>query len=450
MTAAQMASAGALDLWGGGLARHCAAKLAQAISATGLVMDRSWFGQIVRPAPGSVLASPAASFGQGEPDYFFHWVRDSAAVMEAVRILTRAEKPDGAWIARFNAFVRFSLDLRQIDGKRFLETTDFRAKTEPYFQQFLRPGEEIAAVAGSRVPGDARYNADGTLDFILWNRPQHDGPAHRALVAMRFEDGGLVRDEEARRSLASLIDGDLSYTAENAGLACYDIWEEEKAQHYCTVLVQLAALEKGAGRAERAAAGDLGRHLRLKAAGLRELLDGFWSPELGAYRSRLPGPDCDGSKALDFAVILGVVHAGLESGPHSVLDERVQQTFAKLEALFAAEYAINRGGGGIMFGRYKADSYISGGAYYFSTFGAAEFYYRLAQADQRRREAFIEKGDAILARVRDFVPPSGDLSEQFDQTSGQQTSAKDLSWSYACFITAWHARKLALGQGDGA
>jgi len=453
MTEAQMASAGALDLWGGGLARHCAVKLEHSISATGLVMDRSWFGQIVRPAAGSVLASPAASFGQGEPDYFFHWVRDSAAVMEAVRILARAEKPPSEWIARFNAFVRFSLDLRQIDGRRFLETAGFRAKTQPYFQQFLRRDEEIAAVAGSRVAGDVRYNADGTLDFILWNRPQHDGPAHRALVAMRFEEEeeGLVQAGEARRSLSELIDYDLSYTAANAGLPCYDIWEEENAQHYYTVLVQLAALEKGAARAERAGIGDLGWHLRMKAAGLRELLEGFWSQSLGAYRSRLPGPGGESPKALDFAVILGVVHAGLESGPHSVLDERVQQTFAKLEALFAADYAINRGRGqGIMFGRYKGDSYVSGGAYYFSTFGAAEFYYRLAQATPGRREAFIEKGDAILSRVRDFVPASGDLSEQFDQTAGQQTSAKDLSWSYACFITAWHARKLALGQGREA
>jgi len=102
-----------------------------------------------------------------------------------------------------------------------------------------------------------------------------------------------------------------------------------------------------------------------------------------------------------------------------------------------------------MFGRYKGDNYISGGAYYFSTFGAAEFYYRLAQADRRLRAALMAKGDAILSRVREFVPESGDLSEQFDKTTGAQTSAKDLSWSYACFITAWHAREVALRQGGG-
>ncbi len=440
-----------IESWAGDLARHCAAKLAQAISATGLVMDRSWFGQIVRPAPGSVLASPAARFGQGEPDYFFHWVRDSAAVMEAVRILAGAERPAGAWIGRFNEFVRFSLDLRRIDGKRFLETSDFRIRTEPYFQQFLRRDDDIAAVEGARVAGDVRYNADGTLDFILWNRPQHDGPAHRALLAMRFEESGLVPGEEANACLAQLINNDLSYTAANAGQPCFDIWEEDNAQHYYTVLAQFAALEKGAARAERAGSAVLGADLRAKAAGLRDLLDSFWSPELGIYRSRLPGPEGDGPKALDFAVILGVLHAGLESGPHSVEDERVERTMAKLEELFAADYAINRSrADGIMFGRYKGDSYVSGGAYYFSTFGAAEYYYRRARADPKRREALIAKGDAILSRVRDFIPSRGDLTEQFDQLSGAQTSAKDLSWSYACFITARHARQLALGLEDCA
>ena len=376
-----------LEPWGDGLARHCAAKLTRSISATDLVMDRSWFGQIVRPAKGSVLASPAASFAEGEPDYFFHWVRDFSTVMEAVRILADGEPSPNAWMARFNEFVQFSLDLGKIDGKRFVEIVDFRTRTPPAFKQYLRSNTDIAEVRGQRVAGDVRYNADGTLDFILWNRPQHDGPALRALVAMRFEADGLAVEDEAKLRLAELIGRDLRYTAEYAGCPCYDIWEEEKAQHYGTVLVQLAALEKGAARAERGGAGDLASLWREKAAALRELLDSFWSEDLGMYRSRLPGPECDGSKVLDFAMILGAIHAGLESGPHSVQDGRLQRTFAKLEELFAAEYAINRGQAQrIMFGRYKGDSYVSGGAYYFSTFGAAEFCYRLARANAGKRE----------------------------------------------------------------
>jgi glucoamylase len=82
-------------------------------------------------------------------------------------------------------------------------------------------------------------------------------------------------------------------------------------------------------------------------------------------------------------------------------------------------------------GRYADDRYYSGGAYYFSTLGAAEFCYRVGERT---------RGDAFLATVRQFTPESGFMSEQFDQTTGAQTSAKDLAWSYAAFLSCVHAR----------
>ena len=97
-------------------------------------------------------------------------------------------------------------------------------------------------------------------------------------------------------------------------------------------------------------------------------------------------------------------------------------------------------------GRYAGDVYYSGGAYYFSTLGAAEFCFRAAalarRADGDARHWF-ERGDAYLATVRAYTPASGDLSEQFDQRSGAQTSAKHLAWSYAAFISCVSARRIA-------
>jgi glucoamylase len=43
--------------------------------------------------------------------------------------------------------------------------------------------------------------------------------------------------------------------------------------------------------------------------------------------------------------------------------------------------------------------------------------------------------------VRAFTPESGDLSEQFDQNNGAQTSVRHLAWSYAAFLTAVAARR---------
>ncbi len=432
-----------LEVWAENQVRHSAAKLAQCISATELVKERPGFGTTVRPVKGSVLASPSSA----DPDYFFHWLRDSAAVMDAVRILVRRGDNAEGWTQLFHDFVTFSLSLRNVSGREFLaRNPGFRDKVIPGFLQYVRPNEEIAAVEGDRILGEPRFNADGTFDFICWNRPQQDGPAARALTCMRFWQNGLA-DGEAKLRLRELIRRDLDYTAHNAGERSYDIWEEDLAQHYYTALVQFAALAKGTRWAEAEVSLNCAEHFREKALGLAELLRQFWFEEGGFLRSRLPHDGIESEKALDFAVILGVLHAGIEGGPHSVEDPNVRATMTRLEELFGREYGLNRGRKqGLVFGRYKGDTYVSGGAYYFSTFGAAEYYYRLAAAAPSEAADLIAKGDAILSRTREFIPPSGDLSEQFDHSTGEQTSAPNLSWSYACFITAWDARQAACAK----
>jgi glucoamylase len=125
----------------------------------------------------------------------------------------------------------------------------------------------------------------------------------------------------------------------------------------------------------------------------------------------------------------------------------VQATLQRLEDLFDSAYPINQGRPthrGPAMGRYKGDVYFSGGAYYFSTLGAAEFCY-LAAAQSTRAAAWIGKGDAFLETVRQYTPENGELSEQFDQRTGVQTSAKHLAWSYAAFISCLAARRAVVG-----
>jgi glucoamylase len=88
--------------------------------------------------------------------------------------------------------------------------------------------------------------------------------------------------------------------------------------------------------------------------------------------------------------------------------------------------------------------YYSGGAYYFSTLAAAEFCFRAAvgtHAGSAEGRAFVERGNAYLETVRAYTPASGDMSEQFDQKTGAQTSARHLAWSYAAFISSVVARR---------
>jgi glucoamylase len=116
--------------------------------------------------------------------------------------------------------------------------------------------------------------------------------------------------------------------------------------------------------------------------------------------------------------------------------------------LFDRLYAINHSrppGTSPAMGRYEADVYYSGGAYYFSTLGAAEFCFRAAQQSAEPKQ-WLSRGDGYLETVRRFTPASGELSEQFDQHTGAQTSARHLAWSYAAFITCIAARREAIGR----
>ncbi|HLY56181.1 MAG TPA: glycoside hydrolase family 15 protein [Stellaceae bacterium] len=411
-----------IDAWLEAQTRASARGIAACMSRTDLVKYRAGFGGTVTPVPGSILASPSTAYGPGEPDYFFHWTRDAALVMNAVPALVRADDRSADWPRLFREWVAFEAALGRLDGSR-IDAGD-RTGVQPDFVRFLRPAEELAALHGEAVAGDVRFNPDGTLDTIRWSRPQHDGAALRALVIRRCLAAGLEAPEAA-----SLIETDLDYTEAHAGAECVDVWEESSAAHYDTVLVQYAALQ--AGR----------RHAA--AERLARALDAYWSNTDGALRCALPP---ESRKTLDMAVILGVLHAGLERGPHSVHDGRVQATLAALERHFAAAFPINRGSSkGILCGRYPGDRYVTGGPWYITSLAAAEFRYRRAAAGNAATRHLVAEADALLTAIRRTTPPSGALSEQIDPEAGTQASARDLGWSHAAFLTAAAARRAALG-----
>ncbi len=460
-----------LDDWIADEARFASVAMSRAISATQTVKHRPGFGQIVIPRPGSVLASPVPAAYDPDPDYFFHWFRDSAIVMRALHIAVAEGLAGGEAIDRFGEFLDFSLSLRRLDGREFLRQGDFRQRIEPAFLQYARSDADLAAVSGPTVLAEARVNPDATLDFTRWARPQADGPALRVLAMLDWRSA-VSGPDETLGAMRDLVIGDLDFTLAYAKRPSYDIWEEESGFHYYTLLVQAEALAQGAewlaeiGEEERSAV------CFAVAETIAPRLEAFWDPGAGYYRSRVGVVSGKPEKALDAAVILAVLHAGRETGTHSPLDPRAQATLTALEQLFEGEYVINRdrpAGRGPALGRYAGDVYYSGGAYYFATLAAAEFYFKLARAllagapmamaEENRTfrqrlcvagrdglafaSAALDRGDAILRTVQAFTPESGELSEQFDQTTGAQTSAKHLAWSYAAFITAAAARRQA-------
>jgi len=445
-----------LDAWLQEQYRRSVQYMLRSISATGIVKSRPGFGTTVCAAPGSVVASPVLGAYDPEPDYFFHWFRDSAVVIDALRLPYLRGLLGGQAPRLFWEYVAFSRSLQQLDGGALVAEPAWRARVQPDFAKFLRTDADLARAHGEAIAGETRVNPDATLDISGWPRPQHDGPATRALALQRW----LALPQlpaQTRAGAEELLAADLAYARAHWREDCYDIWEEELGLHYYTLCVSAAAL---AGQ------------FPADAADIRRRLDDYWLPDAGHYRSRVLPDGTRSRKELDIAPILAAIHAGAslggdpgasgtsrtggspgstpthaDSAPrHGVADPRLHATLARLTRLFERTYAINRDrppGRGVAMGRYEGDVYYSGGAYYFSTLGAAEFCYRAARSCGDGR--WVTQGDAYLEAVRAHTPAGGELSEQFDRESGAQTSARHLAWSYAALITCAEARWAAAG-----
>jgi glucoamylase len=457
-----------LDDWVEKEARLAADAMLRAISATQIIKERPGFGQRVVPRSGSVVASPVLAAYDPDPDYFFHWFRDSAIIIDALRVALADGFVGATSVERLHEFVGFNRALRKLDGRQFLRQEHFREKVQPSFLQYVRPDEEIAAIFGDAVLAEARVNPDGTLDFTRWARPQNDGAALQILALTRWRDAEPDLNEPLRAAMLQLVIADLDFIRAHATERSFDIWEEESGYHYYTQLVQAEALARGAEWLDEAGGAAQARSCRSVTDALAASLDAYWSGKDGYYRSRVGvvGGDAPG-KALDIAVILGVLHAGRVKGAHGVLDPGAQATLAALEDLFAAKYPINRerpSDHGPALGRYATDTYYGGNPWYLATLAAAEFYFKLAiellsgaqmpatsdnarfrerLSDESPAKAAFERGDMFMRTVQAYTPQSGDLSEQFDRATGAQASAKRLAWSYAAFITAAASRRQA-------
>lgn len=435
-----------LDHWAGEQYRRAAAAMLASISPLAIVKTRPGFGQTVRAARGCVVASPILAAYDPDPDYFFHWYRDSAVVIDALRLLYEDGTVGTEALAYFGDFVRFSGSLQQLDGRALVRMASWRDRVAPDFVKFLRTEADLTSVHGEAVAGETRVNPDGTLDISDWPRPQHDGPALRALTLMRWARSAPL-DGALSTQVSALLRSDLSFIARHWREPSFDIWEEEKGHHYYTLCVAARALQQGADWLGSHDERHRAQEYRADVALIRRMLDDFWLPEAGHYRSRVLSSGAVSSKELDIAVILAAIHAG-HGAEHSVHDLRMQATLARLEALFDTLYPINHGRSAHLapaMGRYAGDVYYSGGAYYFSTLGAAEFCFRAA-AGHAAAETWRQRGDAFLATVRAFTPPNGEMSEQFDQRTGTQTSARHLAWSYASFISCVAARRAVPGM----
>jgi len=416
-------------------------------------------------ASGSVIASPSKQ----NPDYYYHWVRDGALVMSAVHTLSlRAPTP---------------LDEKVYLGPLF----DFIV--------FSRLNQLTPTLAGL---GEPKFHVDGRAYNDPWGRPQNDSPALRALTLIRFanqllDDGkdAVVKKYLYDGSLpsASVIKVDLEYTTQSWIERSFDLWEEIRGYHFYTMMTQMAALIEGGKLATRMGDGGAAQYYLDQAKQIESFLLRFRDSKqriITATLYRDAGADYKYS-GLDTSTLLAVLHTHSQ-GLFAASNEWVLSTANAIEASFESIYPINTRIKSIAtaIGRYPEDRYFGGNPWFLTTHAFAEYYYVLIRElsaagkieitamneDFYRRllrfslnkinltpgdvylkgqpeyqeimAKLFEKADAFMARSRMHTPTDGSMSEQFGRSNGFMLSARDLTWSYASFLTAKWAREEAI------
>lgn len=404
-----------------------------------------------RPARGIVVGA----LSKKDPDYYFHWIRDSSNVMRVV-VEVAASQKTYAQPERLPGMMR----------------------------DFLTLSRRLQTIPSRYGLGEPRFSVEGEPDTLPWSRPQYDGPALRALTVIKYlraadrQSAGPGLDPLALEILLT----DLDFVAAIYPRRGFDLWEEYNAENYHTRLVQLAALEKGAHLlADHDLEPSRVSQYGAAAARLETLLDDHWDPARAFLRSQLVIVATDGWTAkktdLDSAIVVAVMEADRDRPRHSVLDDRVQATVAALEDLFRRTYPINaRDDVGLGYGRYQGDVYFGGNPWFLITAYYAEFYYRLARLLEQgaslevtpRNQAFmrslaggrahdpvpgatlrsgdaahraliaacVRKGDSIMRRFQLHTPDGGQIYEQFDKVTGKPASSPGIGWGHSAFLSA--------------
>ncbi len=418
----------------------------------------------ITSTPGSIVAAPHSK----DPDYIFHWIRDSALVTSTLsRVLPYMENNEETKNLKkiLNDYVSFSRALQSIQSPASL--------------------------------GEARYHIDGSRDLTPgWNTPQNDGPALRALTLLRdLEIGKSFLTESEKNKRIDVIKTDLDYITKNYLQASFDPWEYVKGQHFYVRLVQMGALEKALQvlrmeEPSKEISKETKATWKKTAQSLRKLLSAHWNLEKDFYSfsvgpvftsdlKEVPQPGL----GLDASIVLAVNHAHRLGKKFTSRDDKLQSTVLKMEKHFRQSYAINHetsvGKIGPACGRHPGDGYYGGHAWFVVTSAFAEHYFNLAEFYSREnkkdlkitrlnQEAFSEilgrplaigenimvpkykketlrkiiiKGEAFLETMLKAIPADGRMAEQFDQNNRSPIGATNLSWSYSSFLSALLARE---------
>lgn len=430
-------------------------------------------------APGVVVASPSRQ----DPDYYFHWVRDAALVMDSV--VTMYERaPNAADKARFFKLLSDYVELSR--------------------RNQLTPNP--SGGAGEMGLGEPKFNVDGSAFTGPWGRPQNDGPALRVntlarlariLIAEGKSDWVRAKLYDGKSPTQSVIKTDLEFLGKYWTVPSFDLWEEIQGQHFYTRMAQRKALLVGAQLAQQLNDPQAAHWYLIQARHLEQELAKHWLPQrnlIATTLDRVAGIDYKVSQ-LDVAIVLGVLHGNTGDGFFAASNDMVLASVQQLKRRFDESYLINSRKEDFegqpmetAFGRYPEDRYSGtstsslGNPWFLATNGMAELMYQIAHELRAKGRVVINRtnaaffadvapmltmrngqtivasdtrwtpllkslmtaGDSYLRRTRFHTSQNGSTAEQFNRDNGYMQGAHDLTWSYASFLTAVWVRSEVL------
>ena len=433
----------------------------RSVALQGILDNLGASGKNVQGAgSGVVVASPS----NDNPNYFYTWTRDAALTMKCL----------------VDAFV---------NGKRSLEPLiQEYITTSANVQTIDNPSGTFASGAGL---GEPKFYVNETAFEGNWGRPQRDGPALRATAMIAYAKTLIAANQtdSVVDVIWPVVQNDLNYVSQYWNDTGFDLWEEVEGSSFWTTAVQHRALVEGANFAH--SIGKICSRCESETPFILCFLQNYWNGSsvisnvnLQSQYSR-SGIDCNS--------ILTSIHTYDPSTscdnttfqPCSSYALSNHQTYVNS---FRDIYPLNSGinaSTAVAVGRYSEDVYYGGNPWYICTSAAAEqLYSALHQWNNSGNinvdtlslsfftalvpditagtytgpsdeyatltSAVKSYADGFAGIVQKHIMNNGSLSEQFSKYDGFSLSARDLTWSYAAFLTMANARDGILPDSWGA
>ena len=332
---------------------------------------------------GSIIASPSK-----EPDYNYHWMRDSAIVMKAIMTLYSDTKD-----------------------------TDLKNKLFDIMNKYI----DIELIHINHHPAEPKFEIDGSPYQGDWGRPQNDGPALRGIVCIKL----LSYLPERHFDLHKIISNDINYTLSVLDNPCFDLWEEQDGFHLYTRLLQ-AKFISDCFKVNYQSSVDLDNMI----IRITELVSHHFSADGKIYSSFNKYGNV--LREYDSSILLALCHIDyqiptyLESTLHISL-HTFQDYTNEMVKEFAEIYPVNNILKIPFLGRYYEDKYFNGNPWIISTI--AYFHY---QQQINNLSSVVKEFKTFFHFLKDIKKM--DLPEQIDKYDANNISVEKLTWNYSELI----------------